>query len=205
MAKRKAGREPVSGKALEAPADSEEMSYLEERFVERYVQNGNNGTDAYYMTFNVTRNSARALAPLLLAKVSIQRGIEKRKQELSSALKWDLQRHVGGLVAIATASRDEFIDVMEDPQKKENYRGLGDKRLAISKTKSTEHYSEGELSKIVHELELQPKAWAYEQLQTIFQFQAKPDSEDSDADDAGVLGLLERVLKRKAKKTSGMG
>lgn len=112
-------------------SEQRELTWREERFVEHYVENGGNGTKAY-IAAGYSRIGANANASRLIARDIIREAIDHERDRLRTAHSFTRDKAIRILIAMATATVDDFADVLADPDSRESYRGLGDKRYALT-------------------------------------------------------------------------
>lgn len=137
MAKRKPARVAASGNGLDAPAPKlRELTYKEERFVDRYIRNGGwAGPAARDAGWSMA--SAYEIGSRLLRRVEIIDAIAKERERLSKKLAFKREDALEIYVAMATARLGEFTNVLKNPESQKSYRGLGDKEYAIASAKSS--------------------------------------------------------------------
>lgn len=112
------------------------LTWREERFVEAYIDNGGNGTQAALRTLEVsTYASAADAACTMLKKPYIIDAIANSRAETSRILKFNRADALKIYLGMALATADEFTQVLKDPRVPDNYRGLGNKKHAIKSVK----------------------------------------------------------------------
>lgn len=138
MAKRK-----VEGPGVpdgEASSKSLKLTYKEERFVDAYIRNGGNATEAYY-TANpgcaANPDSARVIACRWLTRVNESGALQRERDRITNVLKFTREDALRIYVAMATATLDDFAEVLKKPDTLESYNGLGDKRYALQSAKKS--------------------------------------------------------------------
>lgn len=134
LAESRAEREAI----IKARAEKLER-YKHERFVDEYLENGNNATQAYKTVYKCDYDSAHASGSRLLAKVSIQRMIVETRTRWKEAINIDREKLLRVQAAMALASFDDFVEVLANPKDEASYEGLGDKRHAIEGAEEGQH------------------------------------------------------------------
>jgi hypothetical protein len=137
--KRKTVRAAASGKKPTLPPKPivsdlpiplrKQLTYLEDKFCLRYIENGGNATDAARL-MGYAGGSACEMGSRLLRKVEIQEAIEFYRGEMERNSKCSLEQIIRGLIAQAFTSPADLAAIASDPLNEERYSGLGDKALA---------------------------------------------------------------------------
>jgi phage terminase small subunit len=130
--------------AVEAAEGNKPLTWQEERFVEAYIENRGNGTQAG-LAAGYGRGGVRQQAAIMLTRPHIVNAIALEQERLRETLRFDREKALKILIGRATASLDDFTAVMLNHTNRESYNGLGCKRFAIKKVKQTEHGVEFEL------------------------------------------------------------
>lgn len=133
MAKRKTEGPGASGEAVA----TSRLSWEQERFIEYYLENGGNATRAYMQAYNVSYTSALAAGPRLLGNVRVAEALEAARAEDREAVKFDRQKALKILVGMAIATVDDFTEVLKNPESRESYIGLGQRRHALKSARSS--------------------------------------------------------------------
>ena len=108
------------------------LTWKEERFVDSYIDNGGNATQAYRAAHpGCLYSTANTEGPQWLAKPNIQQTIEEIQKGLRDELKIDRNKILRVYAAMAFATMDDFAEVAKNPHDRESYSGLGLKRMAI--------------------------------------------------------------------------
>lgn len=99
-----------------APAQPEELTQRELRFVAEYVADPRSATRAYQRAFDLpyTNLSAKVLAHRLLTKVNVQRAIEEHRKEWCKTHRIKFQTIVRKLASIALGDADDYYEA--DPE-----------------------------------------------------------------------------------------
>lgn len=113
-----------------------ELDWYETRFVENYITNGGNATQAY-IAAGFSRKGANSNASRLLAQTRIQDAIKIDRERHQSLLNFKREDALKILIGIATASLDDFAAVSDDLTDRENYKSLGYKRFALQSAENT--------------------------------------------------------------------
>ncbi len=112
--------------ATAEPVKERPLTWSQERFVEAYVENGGNATQAYRKAYpRSAPDSWDASGPRLLGNVRILRAIESFREADRQALAFDRRKALLIYVGMALARQSDFVKVMKDPMKRNNYAGLG--------------------------------------------------------------------------------
>jgi len=125
----------------ERPHDEGGLTFKQALFVDAYVDNGGNGTEAYLVADpKVTRKSAGVLCCRFLNLEHVIDAIENKRADIRRRLDLPREKLLRIQAAMATAKLSEFADVLRDPADKDAYRHLGDSEWALqSADKSYEH------------------------------------------------------------------
>lgn len=108
------------------------LTHTQALFVDAYVDNGGNATDAYQFACpHVTRASAAVLGCLALNKEHVVDAIDKKHVDIRRRLNLPREKLLRIQAAMATAKLSEFAEVLRDPRDKESYRNLGDSEWAL--------------------------------------------------------------------------
>lgn len=193
MPKRKTAREAAGGRApgvraakMQLPSIPEikKLSYEERKFVEAYCENGGNGTRAYLCGWpDAAVSTAGTESYRLLKNPQIQTAIEETRARWADAVNFKREKYFRIRVAQATATLDEFTEVMRNPYDKEAYARLGDLKFAL------EYAQEG---KNGNSIQLVNKEPALNELATVFGFNKPNDSRDWSPDEGSILSRVAR-------------
>lgn len=134
MAKRKV-EGPGASNDGEAPL--RKLSYREERFIEHFIDNGGNATQAYMQAYGVSASTANTNGPRLLVRAGISEAIEAERARLRQLLNFDREKALRIYLGMAIATVDDFAAVLKNPESRAAYRGLGEKRYALKSAKKS--------------------------------------------------------------------
>lgn len=105
--------------------------YKHERFVDEYIDNNGNATQAYMKVYKCEYETANTNGPRLLVHAGIQALIDQTRAEQKLALGMSREKLLRIQVAMAVTTIDEVVEVGRNHLDEASYAGLGDKRYAI--------------------------------------------------------------------------
>lgn len=116
----------------ELPHDQGGVTWKQALFVDAYVDNGGNATQAYLIADpRVTWSSAKTLAWRLLQIEHVIDAIAAKREDIRRRLDLPREKLLRIQAAMATAKLSEFSEVLRDPANKDAYRHLGDSEWAL--------------------------------------------------------------------------
>lgn len=139
MAKRKAPLEGATGQTPGGSLTGKSLSWRQEQFVEYYVKNGGNATQAA-LSAGYPRSSAYQRGYELVKKSDILKAIEDERDRLKIGAKFDRSDAIKILVSLATTTPDQVMVALNKPYSRTRYKGLGDKKLAICVERTPDGY-----------------------------------------------------------------
>lgn len=135
MAKRKPVQAAASTTLPPPPSNPEppqRLTYKQEKFVHEYVRNGGNGARAAQHAYpGMTLEVAASMAAENLRKPHIAAYLEQWREEARAAARFTRDDAIAILVGMATATQDDFCEVLRRPGDEDSYTGLGYKKHAI--------------------------------------------------------------------------
>ncbi len=129
------------------------LSWQESRFVERYIMNGGNAAAAM-RDAGACAGSAKELGCRMLTKDHVLSAIESEREQIRKQLCFERNDAIALLIGMASASMDDFSEVLADPTDKETYSSLGMKRFAVESAKQTTTSTEDGHTKITNEVKI---------------------------------------------------
>lgn len=186
MARKKTGQAPAT--QAETPS---RLSWNEERFVEAFVRTGCATTAAIESGYGHAR--ARQTGYELRTKSYIKEAIERQQERDRAVLNFRREDALKILIAMVTATLDDFADVLENPEARDSYLGLGDKRYAIKSAKKS--------AKFGNEIQLVDRKAALDDLWEKLGL----DKDTGEDDRQSFLGRFADLGQRLGRKGSGGG
>lgn len=164
-----------------------ELDWQQSRFVEHYISNGGNATQAY-IAAGYSRKNADSNACRLLKHENIQVAIRQERDRLQSMLGFKREDHIKILHGMATARTSDFAGI--DPEDRETYKGLGHLEYAIEQIEPT---------KFGTRLKLHSRTEALNELAEILGYKVIADTDGFDDLDSGMASTVERVSGRRKR------
>jgi hypothetical protein len=146
---------PPGGDEPKTKVKKRRLTWAQERFVEEFIDNKGNATQAYLKAHpGCTYGTAMMAGNDYLRRPHILEAIDAQREADRKLLNFDRHQALKLLIAMATSSLDDFTEVYKGVDKRANYRGLGLKRMALESAKMTERYDQNGGCVITNEIKI---------------------------------------------------
>ena len=170
-----------------ATSQAGELTWKETRFVEHYISNGGNATQAY-IAAGWSEKGADANGCRLANRPDIKLAIKAGREHLQTILQFKREDHVRILHGMATARASDFCGV--DPDNQETFKHLGHLEYAIEQIEPTKYGTR---------LKLHSRQEALNELAEILGYKTRTDQDTFDDLDSGMASTVERLASRRKK------
>jgi hypothetical protein len=195
MTKRKALPEGVSvNPPGEETASNPPLTFRQQKFCEAYIDNGGNGRRAYATAFgnDLTLEVCESSASRLLRNGKVSSYIATRREQIKELIGFNREKYLRIIAATATAKLSDFVDVLKNPEKKQNYKNLGDLEYALEEASTS--------TKLGNKIKLSSRKDALEKLNDILGLAKEKDQRDRGNVLAEISGLSERLGRERENK-----
>lgn len=167
------------------------LTFMQEKFVQAYIDCDGNATEAYWRVYGGLRESAKTLGNRLMSKVHITEAIDGIREDLRKSLNITREQLLRIQAGMAMATIDDFCKMLWDSAgREENYCGLGYKKHAIKSIK---------VGEFGNEITMVDKQAALNELWKKLGFKEGIDPANSDDDSSGIRAdVIEIFRKRNA-------
>lgn len=169
--------------ARKATLPAGELNWQQARFVENYISNGGNASQAY-IAAGFSRKGADANSSRMLQHETIKNAIKQERERLQILLNFKREDHVRILHGMATATIDDFAPVADNYTDKESYKDLGHLRYALESVEPTKEGTK---------IKLCDRKAALNELADILGYKVQSNQDSFDDLDSGMASAVARV------------